>query len=523
MSSQDFNAQARPQPSRPQYAYPAPYLPKRSAARKRTFSPISLLISLVLCSLILFGFWVSNPAYSHGFILPVWICGVIIGMDAIDWFRGRLDIFSPIGILGILGFHFFFTAPLLHLHWDYWMANVLPPPDWRPWLEWMAWLNVGGLVVYRVTRRFFSARRRTQQKTIWRIHPRNFSLAVMYALFGTAVLQCLIYVQFGGIMGYIMAYEDGGAAFAGKGWLFMLSEKFPVIALMGYAFYLRTKEKSVTWTTLFLILGAYLILCLLFGGLRGSRSNTVWALFWAVGIIHYWIKPLPKRVFYIGVLFLVMFMYVYGFYKSGGSETFVAVVQGTESVEDVEERTGRNLEAALLGDLARADIQAFVLFRLYNSNYEIAKGRTYVGMAAILIPRSIWPDRPPNKVKEGTEIRMGMGSYVEGYMQSSRVHGLAGEAMLNFGPVSVPFIFILLGWIVGRTERLLRELPPNDVRWLLVPFLINLCFMTLVSDSDNILFFFFKNGLVPLVVIFVGSTRIKPGKASKKAVRRMPF
>ncbi len=522
MSSQDFNLSARPLSGAM-----APRSRRLTASHSRAVSATSFFITLIICSVTVFGFWLSTPeyeyGYAHGFLIPVWLCGILIGIDAIDWFRGRLDIFSPIGIIGILGFHFFFIAPLLHLHWDYWMANVIPPSDWRPWLEWMAWLNFGGLVVYRVTRRYFSTPRHQKSRTVWRVHPRNLSMAIMYALIATGILQLLIYVQFGGIMGYIMAYEDGGDAFAGKGWLFMLSEKFPVIALMGYALYLRLKEKSVSWTTLLLVLAGYLILSLLFGGLRGSRSNTVWSLFWAVGIIHFWIKPLPKRIFYIGVMFLVMFMYVYGFYKSGGSETFVAVVQGSESVEDVEERTGRNLEAALLGDLARADIQAFVLFRLYNSNYELAKGRTYLGMAAIMIPRSVWPDRPPNKVKEGTEIRMGMGTYIEGYMQSSRVHGLAGEALLNFGPYSVPFFFILLGLIVGRTERLLRELPSEDVRWLLVPFLINLCFMTLVSDSDNILFFFFKNGLVPIVVVFAGSSRIKLGQAAKRRVQRMPF
>ncbi|MBA2662344.1 MAG: hypothetical protein H0U74_08610 [Bradymonadaceae bacterium] len=493
-------------------AVEAPYLPARAqrSQNKLPRGTTSLFLSLAICTLLVAGFWIGDAeTYEHRFLLPVWICGVLIGIDGINWFRGRLDIFSPIGIIGLLGFHFFFIAPLLHLHWDFWMTNTIGPADWRDWMGQMAWLNVAGLLVYRFSRRIFAKPKPVTSQMMWKIHSRNFSMAVAYALVGTALLQLLIYVQFGGIMGYIMAYEDGGAAFEGKGWLFMLSEKFPVIALMGYAFYARSKDKSATWTTLLLLLVGYLILSLLFGGLRGSRSNTVWSLFWAVGIIHFWIRPLPKRIFYAGVMFLVMFMYVYGFFKGGGSEAFMSVIQGREDIELVEERTGRTMEGALLGDLGRTDIQAFVLWRMEISNYEPAKGRTYLGTAAILIPRGVWPDRPPNKVKEGTEIRMGMGTYIEGVMQSSRVHGLAGEAMLNFGPSAVPFFFVILGFVVGRTQRLLKSLHPDDMRWLMVPFLINLCFMVLIADSDNILFFFIKNGAVPFVVILMGSRRYR--------------
>ena len=59
---------------------------------------------------------------------------------------------------------------------------------------------------------------------------------------------------------------------------------------------------------------------MVFGGLRGSRSQTVWSLFWATGIIHLWIRPLSKRFIAAGVCFLVAFMYLYGFYKGLGHD-----------------------------------------------------------------------------------------------------------------------------------------------------------------------------------------------------------
>ena len=57
----------------------------------------------------------------------------------------------------------------------------------------------------------------------------------------------------------------------------------------------------------------YLVLTLLFGGLKGSRSNTVWAMFWAVGIVHFFLRPVPKKIIFAGLIFLAAFMYIWVF------------------------------------------------------------------------------------------------------------------------------------------------------------------------------------------------------------------
>jgi hypothetical protein len=38
-----------------------------------------------------------------------------------------------------------------------------------------------------------------------------------------------------------------------------------------------------------------------------------------------------------------------------------------------------------------------------------------------------------------------------------------------------------------------------------VPFLVNLCFLVLIADSDNILFFVIKSGFAPFALIFLTS------------------
>ena len=58
----------------------------------------------------------------------------------------------------------------------------------------------------------------------------------------SAVLQLLVYQKFGGISNYIEAAtreanREGEGEFAGSGIVFLFSESFPILAMMGFAAY----------------------------------------------------------------------------------------------------------------------------------------------------------------------------------------------------------------------------------------------------------------------------------------------
>src|SRR5207244_4309581 len=98
-----------------------------------------------------------------------------------------------------------------------------------------------------------------------------------------------------------------------------------------------------TWVALVLVLVVYLVLKMFFGGLRGSRSNTIWGMFWAVGLIHLYVRPFPRILVVVGIVGLVGFMYFYGLYKAAG-------LQALETFGDAEARAelaerGRRTEA----------------------------------------------------------------------------------------------------------------------------------------------------------------------------------
>lgn len=480
---------------------------RRQAPYKHSF-----FISFFLTILVVAEFLPHSEQYWHWFVIPVALSGILIGIDAVDWFRGRLNIFDPVGILGLLGFHFFFLAPLLHVRWDSWLEPwYTPPPDWRPWLGYMAILNFMGLCIYRLSRSpgITPAKHQSKRKIIWTVNQKRFIPVLTIFLLLSAALQVLTYQKFGGVMNYINAAtstspDADSSQFQGMGMIFIVSESFPILAMMGFALYAQKYKRLRTLPVLIGVLMVFLVLQMFFGGLRGSRSNTIWALFWGLGIIHFWLRPVTKKEIAFGLVFLMFFMYIYGFFKNGGIEGVQQALQ--EDTSAAEEKSGRTWKGMLLGDLGRTDVQAFVLYRMmrHNSDYQYAWGRTYFAATTIMIPGAILPNKQPNKSMEGTNVMSGMGSYnpqEPGKWIASKVYGLAGEVMLNFGPLPVPLAFIVFGVMVGRVKRCLVTWDSADIRLLLLPVMVNLCFVVLVSDLDNDIFFLLKNAGFPILLI----------------------
>src|SRR5208282_4150230 len=83
--------------------------------------------------------FILNPeTMLHWFVIPVFVSGVLIGVDCFAWLRNRLDLFDPLGWVGAYGYYFFFIAPLLTVLRRYHTPELNEPPNWRDWMGWMA-------------------------------------------------------------------------------------------------------------------------------------------------------------------------------------------------------------------------------------------------------------------------------------------------------------------------------------------------------------------------------------------------
>lgn len=450
----------------------------------------------------------SSSRFMHWFVVPVFVCGLLVTPYAVQWFRQKTDILDPVAVVGFYGFFFFFTAPLLHVLWDQWMPYVSPPPDWRDWLGAMAAVNAAGLLLYRLTVRAAIGRPPQRATGGWCLRAQRVPLVFGAAAVLTAALQLWAFARFGGLDGYVRAFESFDNSFAGWGWVFTVSESCPLLLFLWWAIATHRRGTRPGWPTLLVAIAIFTALLVLFGGLRGSRSHVVFPLLWAVGLVHAWFRPIRRTLIAAGVVFLLAFMYAYGFYKSVGREALRAF-ESTEERAELEEASRRTFKAVVLGDLGRADVQALVLQRSVASDEgcTYAWGRTYWGAAMLSVPRSIWPDRPPTKVQEGTECLYGPHSYSADVFQASNVYGLAGEIILNFGVGVVPAGFILYALVVVWIRERAACWAADDARRIFLPLLVVLCMVVLSSDLDNVLLFLVKYAGMPCLAVWLSSVK----------------
>jgi hypothetical protein len=447
-----------------------------------------------------------NRSVFHWFILPAMACGVLAGVDIVRWLRGRLELFDPRTIIAGLAFYGFFVAPVLHVIWDRFGVGdeMVMFGDWRPWLGCMAALNALGLLAYRLAHnQAFS--RAAPSRTSWRIDRKKFYPVFAFAL-ALSIAGVVTYLwQLGGISGVVDAYEKNQEAFVGKGWLLVFAWPLAILSfiIVIYLWTDRNKKDRYRLSTGMLLMSVAGIVHFALLGWYGSRCATVWALFWMAGIIHYRFRKLPAKMMAIGLIFLITFMYFYGFYKEQKRDSLEVLRSPSMWLEP--EGYSRDLKYLLLGDLARADSNAFILHNLVKDpgDYDYRWGLTYAGGLAILIPTEIWHDRPYFKVDAGTEAQFGKTAS----WASSRVYGLSGEALLNFGPLGVIGIFALFGSILGWYRRKLASWDPADARMYLAPFLALMFLVALISDSDNLVFAAVTQGALVTTAIFLASER----------------
>lgn len=457
-----------------------------------------LYVGSFLCVSISISLALLSNEHAHWFMLPITLCALLLLPDVAKWLTGKYDLFDPLGIIGVLGLPFFFLNPILHVYYDTWMFIAHPPTDWRPWLGYMGILNAVGLVIYRYITSHAHFRY-IRPKTYWKInHSKSIGIFI-FALAVTLSAQLYVFARFGGIMGFIYAYDAGVDAFAGMGWIFMISESFPILLMMLYAIMSVRYQQLRSWRVIVFALSAYLLVIILFGGLRGSRSAVAWPMFWAIGMVHFWVRPINKRISSVGLVFLFGFMYIYGPYKSYGIRSF-EIMKKPELLRVLSDKSGRTKMRTLLGDMGRSDVQAFVLYVLSgdSSKYQYKFGSTYLSGLTLLLPRPIRPNIH-GKAEAGFELFTGMPSMGD---RSFRVYGLAGEAMLNFGPAGVPFAFAIFAWLVSICRSFLRRLKTDDTRVLLYPLVVSVLIMLLTGDFGMILFFIIKVGFIPCLILW---------------------
>lgn len=480
---------------------------------RRVITPISALdigLSFVICFVTSSVFMILDPNLPHPCVLPLFICGVIIGPDAIRWFRGGVDTFDPKGIIGVFGLNFFFLAPLLVLYFKPEIAYIHNPSDWRPWIGVMGWFNVAGVMMYQLGH-FLAFRRRKPSKKVWILNARKATITVWAAIVFSIVCWVLYLIMVGGFAGIMAEKLYVDVAIGGVGtFKFMAAALMPLLLI---ALTIRRSDNTrASIFFLFIVLLSGLIIQFLTAGLAGSRLRVLSPLIWAAGIVHYYWHDLTQKVLVLLMIPVILFTFIYGMYKRD-QERFIDMLRGQTAFAEVTEATGESIPHVLVHDVSRANIQAWMMYRWFElpRDYSFRYGTTYLQAPIALAPKWLFRFMQKGgswKTRAGTEYMRGKG-YFEPLTQkkSTHIYGLAGEAILNFGLWAIPFAFAFWGFLVGWLRKKWLSWPMGDCRLLIMPWLSLLSISILLVDSDVVWGIITSQVMIPGLVVFLISSR----------------
>lgn len=258
-------------------------------------------------------------------------------------------------------------------------------------------------------------------------------------------------------------------------------------------------DKSIIWA-LILILA---ILCVVFCGIRGSRSGIIIAFVTGMMWIHLMVRPFRwGELAALGAVGAILIL-AYGRYKYGG----LGAVFGTDDKSLEYANSMLDPLRIFLLDLGRAEVQA-VVFDNFNQGHFVPRynGETYIRSLTLILPQSWEPSWPrPKTVVGGLALYHPNGSGQTEGLLSSRIYGLTGEAILNFGYLAIPVVFFLFGmvhsWLLAALDRM------KGAAQIFVPLAIVLPMMILFVDMDNLVIFLIMYWSIPVLVVAVSLRR----------------
>lgn len=468
----------------------------------------SWLIIAVLVAVLSTAYGALTPDVSWSFLLAISVCGALIGVDAVSWLTTRTGTFDPIGLVGLYGLFFFYLAPMLTVGWLQWPAYLPHVRDLQGSFAALSWLYVIGLLAYRLVMDRVPVR---PSASVRRLDVGRLKI-VLLAFAGLAAVAYIgVIMSFGGPAGYYSTLTQGQAqtmqALRGYGPLITAAAWLPMCLFAVLLVTRRDALRARPWLILAALAG-FLVLTVAIDGLRGSRGAVVWPLLIAVGLVHYLVRSIPKIVAVALVPVLFAFMFVYGIYKTAGSEGLSSVSDAMEVVAT----SNRTLSTLLVGDFARTTTQVLTYEGVASGTGSPAWGATYLGDLVSFIPGQVLSGLP-DKVAVGAQT---LGVNTPESAVYSLIYGMSGEGMLNFGLAGAVIAFAFWIPLVRVAARVSLRAGRSDIgAGLLAPGLALLSVFFLFNDVDNCVTFVLAYLLPLLVAVALATRREHPVQAGQ--------
>jgi len=451
---------------------------------------VLILLPIIFVLLLAFGVLPFSVA-----CIPILLCGELATAQLIKTIKQKdflLNVYFYVWAFIIIST---FIAPCINLYHDEWVSYWPQPNSWVPYAFWTSMMYLVGIIIWSIMLK-------EEEKPIkpsHRVLKPNWKIILIIFMLVSLVAQLYVYYRAGGVLGYMKRFTDNPEFFEGMGLFFILSESFPYFFLIFIV--LNTKRRLNRGQFLLLILVLFII-TLFFGGLKGSRSNTI--LFMVIAVIAineylYRIKMLEIAALLVGFF---VFMYVGRLYKDYG----VNMIYEEESAS-LSGSSMNSTELVIVGDLSRYAINAYQLFLMrenpkhgIHSTFQKAHGQTYLwGLLTFIPGGSMIVNKYHLKSRTYYATELFFGNQSD--RKSTRILGPMGEWFINFGYLTFFIPYIILGYAFRYFRNLTKEIPKNDIMFLVIPSFLTWLPQLVLSDFSNIMFFFVKRVFIVWIAL----------------------
>ncbi len=472
---------------------------------------MSIVKSFFLILILILVFISLNLLPINWYLLPLFLGGILSFNKIIQKTKSPDYLNDTFFYVWIVFFLTTFVAPLIHFSRDYWIENVyILPRDWSSLSLITSSILLFGMLVFYFMEKL-PVKEITQKQT-WKFK-NNAGFIIVILMFISFILQTLFYLKNGGIIGVIKTYSDRDVMsegnFAGFGLYFIFSEIFPYLLLLLYFIHARNKTTSLIRVLIFLLL--MFISALYFGGLRGSRSNTVMTMFQAILLIHFSIYRFKRVHFIVMITAFFLFMIIGRIYKSEG----INFIENYNEYEDYQiSKKTSSVESIIITDLTRYNILTYEIFMLENNpHYQYKMGSTYLASILTFIP---WgsPIKDQLDLTTRTEAAGQLMFNYDGQQRTlsrknTRIFGFIGESILNFGYISILFSFFALYLCLTLIKLWSISITNQDARYYFISLLPVLVINLIDSDSNNVAFFVVKRIILMYLIIWTITFKTK--------------
>jgi hypothetical protein len=380
---------------------------------------------------------------------------------------------------------YFVAVPAVNVIYDDYVNRALFYSDPVEALGYLNLLNAAGLLAAAVAARWGKPSSGTEAREWPRIEH-------MQALLAGALVTSLVLGVYNNFIALNLRASSDAAIESGIG-LYALIESAPTLLawLIVVSVWKQGRQPSTGAAVMLLALFLFVAVGMNFS--RGSRVTVLLIVILGFQLFQQHVYRLSKLKVLALVLVGALVFNLMTIYKHSGLEGVSSYLAGEGVATYVDERY-TNPVRIIIGDIGRADLQAAILEADREDQLPRAYGRTYVKALTLPLPDALDPlpyDWNKTVVGALAQFEIDPGAVLtadnEAGIASSRIYGLVGEALLNFGIVGAIVAFVLLG-LVARWSILYANGPGGWERALIAPVVSVLPILVLFYDLDNIIF-----------------------------------